>query len=446
MPRNQITAFMAAIFGNESKHTRDPYSARNPSSGAFGKYQIMPSNWGPWSREVFGRVVPQNGPNQEKVTRHKMLQYYDRYGDWSLVAAAWFGGPGAANELKAGNRSVLNRSDGHWTIGKYISEMQKKMRNFTSTSAPVFETPNNRTQSPQPQRPAGYQGAANFDTYGRLFSQIGRTPLNFNPLPAAEDEIAEGDLEREFAGVLEAMARSGTDDGVIEDIDNIAPTITNDDVFDELDSLGTEAFELRQGELSGTNIQSPEFDPEGSAWQITSDPLATPYDHASKSTIQAFNQLGKHRALTQPGDVGVPEDAPADVIPPREVSSPKQLNNPGSRAIDIAKKYLGVPYLWGGTNPKRGLDCSGLVQLVYRQLGVNLPRVSRDQAKAGKRVSSLSNARPGDLVAFASRGLPVGHIGIYIGDNMMIHAPRTGKNVEITSLKGRTPAAIRRVT
>jgi peptidoglycan DL-endopeptidase CwlO len=109
--------------------------------------------------------------------------------------------------------------------------------------------------------------------------------------------------------------------------------------------------------------------------------------------------------------------------------------------VALAEKYLGVPYVWGGTDPAKGLDCSGLVQLVFRQVGIDLPRVSRDQATTGVKVDGLANARPGDLLAFDS---PVDHIGIYIGGGRMIHAPRTGKDVEISPVY-ETPTAIRRV-
>jgi len=113
----------------------------------------------------------------------------------------------------------------------------------------------------------------------------------------------------------------------------------------------------------------------------------------------------------------------------------------GDQAVAIAKKYLGIEYRWGGTDPKTGLDCSGLTQLVYGQLGVSLPRVSGDQAKAGTAVASMSDAKAGDLVFFGS---PVHHVGIYLGDGKMLDAPRTGKQVQIRNVY-ETPSAIRRV-
>ncbi len=114
----------------------------------------------------------------------------------------------------------------------------------------------------------------------------------------------------------------------------------------------------------------------------------------------------------------------------------------GDRVVAEARKYLGIPYVWGGTDPRKGLDCSGLTQLVYKNLGIELPRVSYEQAKAGTAVTGgLANARPGDLLAFNS---PVSHIAIYIGDGKMIEAPRPGRDVHVTEVYA-TPTAIRRV-
>jgi peptidoglycan DL-endopeptidase CwlO len=118
-----------------------------------------------------------------------------------------------------------------------------------------------------------------------------------------------------------------------------------------------------------------------------------------------------------------------------------ESTTPGEKAVQIAKKYLGVEYRWGGTDPKTGLDCSGLTQLVYGQLGISLPRVSGDQARAGTKVDSLADAKRGDLVFFGS---PVHHVGIYLGDGKMLDAPHTGKKVQIREVY-ETPSAIRRV-
>jgi len=110
-----------------------------------------------------------------------------------------------------------------------------------------------------------------------------------------------------------------------------------------------------------------------------------------------------------------------------------------------ATKYLGVPYLWGGTDPSKGLDCSGFTQLVFGNLGIDLPRVSAQQATAGRPVASIADARPGDLVFFdhSSSRAGIDHVGIYIGNGKMIAAPQEGETVKVQDVGN--PTVIRRV-
>lgn len=95
----------------------------------------------------------------------------------------------------------------------------------------------------------------------------------------------------------------------------------------------------------------------------------------------------------------------------------------------------------GWTDPAKGLDCSGFVQRAYADLGIALPRVAADQARAGTAVPDLARAQPGDLLAFGS---PVDHIGIYLGNGQMIAAPKPGAAVRVEPVS-QTPSAIRRI-
>jgi cell wall-associated NlpC family hydrolase len=113
--------------------------------------------------------------------------------------------------------------------------------------------------------------------------------------------------------------------------------------------------------------------------------------------------------------------------------------------VSEAQKYIGVPYLWGGTDPSKGLDCSGFTQLVFGGLGIDLPRVSSQQATAGRPVASLADARPGDLVFFdyTSGRAGIDHVGIYLGEGKMIAAPQPGESVKVQDVG--SPTVIRRV-
>jgi cell wall-associated NlpC family hydrolase len=102
--------------------------------------------------------------------------------------------------------------------------------------------------------------------------------------------------------------------------------------------------------------------------------------------------------------------------------------------VKTAHKYIGVPYVYGGRSPK-GFDCSGLVWYIYRQHGIELPDSSWKQAKGGMKVSR-DEMLPGDLIFFQRNGR-VNHVGLYIGDGVMIHAPGKGKHVRKANISER---------
>ncbi len=121
-------------------------------------------------------------------------------------------------------------------------------------------------------------------------------------------------------------------------------------------------------------------------------------------------------------------------------SDPGSLGPGHPEVVDVALRYLGVPYVWGGMSPS-GFDCSGLTKYCYAEIGIEIPRTSRSQYRSGKHIASdrLDLLRPGDLVFFGREGDPgrVHHVGIYVGNGDFIHAPQTGERVKVSSLQER---------
>jgi len=100
----------------------------------------------------------------------------------------------------------------------------------------------------------------------------------------------------------------------------------------------------------------------------------------------------------------------------------------------FALGLIGVRYRYGGETPDNGLDCSGLIRYVFQQVtGVTLPRTAKELSQVGARVS-LSDLQVGDLVFFNTRHFTFSHVGMYLGDDRFIHAPRRGRDVEISTL------------
>jgi len=139
---------------------------------------------------------------------------------------------------------------------------------------------------------------------------------------------------------------------------------------------------------------------------------------------------GRERGRRGGGYVGPPE-LPSP-LPPATISG---------NAVDVVQtaiESLGTPYIWGGT-ADNGFDCSGLIQYAYGQHGIRLPRMSRDQARAGAEVAPVVDAlRPGDVLLFSARpGAGVTHVGMYVGDLKFIHSSNRG--VKLSRLDQQDP-------
>ena len=101
--------------------------------------------------------------------------------------------------------------------------------------------------------------------------------------------------------------------------------------------------------------------------------------------------------------------------------------------VELARKYIGTPYVYGGESPAEGFDCSGLVHYVFGLKGIAMRRLANEQYLQGRSVPS-AELQPGDLVFFSTSGKIVDHVGIYAGERLFIHAPRTGRTVSYDSL------------
>ncbi len=116
-------------------------------------------------------------------------------------------------------------------------------------------------------------------------------------------------------------------------------------------------------------------------------------------------------------------------------SSAPVLDNPGIRQqiIETALGQLGRPYRYGGRDPS-GFDCSGLVQYAYSEAGVIAPRDTKSQRDAGKRID-FDRAQPGDLLFYRFENAGGLHVGLYLGDGRMIHAPASGRTVSLVAVE-----------
>ena len=140
-------------------------------------------------------------------------------------------------------------------------------------------------------------------------------------------------------------------------------------------------------------------------------------------------------ALPAPAAIATPDTAPLaaqlDIL--QKAKDAPASPSLAKTVLQHAFALLGTPYRWGGSSPESGFDCSGLVGYVFSTIGIDLPRVSRSMAGEGTKVANRDALAEGDLVFFGKRG-HIDHVGIYIGEGKFLHAPRTGRDVTVSSL------------
>lgn len=137
----------------------------------------------------------------------------------------------------------------------------------------------------------------------------------------------------------------------------------------------------------------------------------------------------KNAALSSTSAVTVAKVQPIATNPKRTVTLVEKV-------VWNAQKQQGKMYRWGGTSPVTGFDCSGLTQYAFNKgAGVAIPRTAAEQYKAAMKIPA-SRAQKGDLVFFNTHGKYVSHVGVYLGNNRFLHAPRTGRAITTSSLQG----------
>ncbi|QRM20201.1 glycoside hydrolase [Dechloromonas sp. TW-R-39-2] len=121
--------------------------------------------------------------------------------------------------------------------------------------------------------------------------------------------------------------------------------------------------------------------------------------------------------------------------PEEQLSFFERYTNAAQDVILQGLKLVGVRYRLGGNNEDSGLDCSGFVRLVFKDsIGASLPRTAREMSEVGEKIDT-SQLKPGDLVFFNTMRRTFSHVGIYLGDNHFLHAPRTGAEVRVESME-----------
>lgn len=162
---------------------------------------------------------------------------------------------------------------------------------------------------------------------------------------------------------------------------------------------------------------------------------------------QSYDEDGMQALVKQQSETERRQEAKAPPAPSPKVefSEPASSQSSSKRTAALSRReadelignamgLLGVSYRFGGSSVSSGFDCSGFMQHIFRKtMQINLPRTSAEQAKMGVAVSR-SELQPGDMVFFSTSRGRISHVGLYIGNNRFIHAPRTGKSIEITSL------------
>jgi cell wall-associated NlpC family hydrolase len=249
-----------------------------------------------------------------------------------------------------------------------------------------------------------------------------RRPIAIAPSAAAGRRAAVvatagGLLVSTFAGATSAQAAPVQDDAA-----NKLSTV----------DLGALTDQARQA-LEAAPVVTVADDTKVSVEKITTKKVESAITPAPEPVVEEAPEASTAASSTSTSSSSSSDTASESSSSSTGASVPASAN--GSQIVSIAARYVGVPYVSGGTTPS-GFDCSGFTQYVFAQAGISLPRSSADQRYSGT-VVSASQAQPGDLI------WTPGHIAIYAGDGTQIDAPRPGKTIQFRSIWQSNPTFIR---
>jgi len=169
-------------------------------------------------------------------------------------------------------------------------------------------------------------------------------------------------------------------------------------------------------------VQRSGFPDAYAKWQEEAQALAAAFTGGRNCTPEDSSDIAAVAAASNAADYHIPAGVPAPI----------------AAAISFALAQVGKPYVWGGTGPD-GWDCSGLIMMAYRAAGIAIPRGSITQSNIGSPVYGTNHLRPGDLLFVPGSDGTVtapGHVGMYLGQGILVEAPRTGLQVQVSPLAG----------
>ncbi|MGN0342721.1 MAG: NlpC/P60 family protein [Roseburia sp.] len=267
----------------------------------------------------------------------------------------------------------------------------------------------------------GMEAKIRADEVGARMARVTTTTLKVRMEPSLEAKVLglvpEGDLltvSEEVDGFVKVSVEEGEGYVSTDYVDLYTENVVAESIEEEQERLAREEAERKRAEEAARKAieqkktqSSSTTSSNGSATSSTGS-TATSNSSAANSSAQASKPAAPTTSL-------------------------------GQQIVNYAVQFVGNPYVYGGTSLTQGTDCSGFVMRVYENFGISLPRTSGEQGKSGRSVASLSEAQPGDLIWYS------GHIGIYMGNNQVVHASNEREGIKISNADYRTILGIRRI-